>query len=159
MGLRHLCGVRQKSVEFWVANEGGIHKARSVRRIAVQDRWTQDSVKWVKYVPWNRYKDQQDADGDIPEEAAVNVEPRRTEDDARGPEIVVKTRQVPPRAFQIRKEDAERHGYSRGCPGCSSWFRGLGRQPHMTECLDRFAGLMKAGSETSRRGRRSSRTR
>ena len=64
-------GVRQKSGEFWVANESGIHKARSVRRIAVQDRWTQDSVKWVKYVPWNRYKDQQDADGDIPEEAAV----------------------------------------------------------------------------------------
>ena len=63
-------GVRQKSGEFWVANESGIHKARSVRRIAVQDRWTQDSVKWVEYVPWNRYKDQQDADGDIPEEAA-----------------------------------------------------------------------------------------
>ena len=41
---------------------------------------------------------------------------------------------MPPRAFQIRKEDAEVHGYTRRCAGCTSWFRGLGRQPHNSEC-------------------------
>ncbi len=33
-----------------------------------------------------------------------------------------------PRACYIKKSDAERHGYTRGCGGCSSWFSGLGRQ-------------------------------
>jgi hypothetical protein len=57
--------------------------------------------------------------------------------------IVVKMRTPPPRDFQIRKEDAEKHGFTRGCPGCSSWFRGLGRQPHSTECRARFERLLK----------------
>ena len=54
--------------------------------------------------------------------------------------FTVYTRRVPPRAFQIRKE---KHGFTRGCAGCSSWFRGLGRQPHSVECRARFAELMK----------------
>ena len=57
--------------------------------------------------------------------------------------VVVKVRQPPPRAFQIRKEDADKHGYTRGCAGCSSWFRGLGRQPHTAACRERFAELLK----------------
>ena len=56
---------------------------------------------------------------------------------------MVKMRAAPPRAFQIRKEDAEKHGYARGCPGCSSWFRGLGRQPHSETCRSRFEELLK----------------
>ena len=31
-------GVRPKSGEFWMADKGGIQKARSVRRLAEQDR-------------------------------------------------------------------------------------------------------------------------
>ena len=47
-------GVRPKSGELWVATPGGVHKTRSVRRIAKQDRWTMDSLSWVRNVPWNR---------------------------------------------------------------------------------------------------------
>ncbi len=136
-------GVRQKSGEIWVATPDGIHKARSVRRIAKQDRWTQDSLEWVRHVPWKRYKDQEDDDGDIPEEKAVDAEPGRERRQDEERTIIVGTRQVAPRAFYIRKEDAEVHGYTRSCPGCSSWFRGIGRQPHTAECRARFAELMK----------------
>ena len=63
------------------------------------------------------------------------------------PALVIKTRQVPPRAFHIRKDVAEEHGYTRGCAGCSSWFRGLGRQPHSAGCRERFAELLKADAK------------
>ena len=140
-------GVRQRSGELWVATQEGVRKVRSVRRIPIEERWSEDSVKWVKNVPWHLYKDQEDADGDIPEEKLVQPQaarlPQSDPAEVLQEPIVVKTRKVPPRAFQIRKEDAEHHGYTRGCGGCQSWFRGLGRQPHTQACRDRFAELMK----------------
>ena len=48
-----------------------------------------------------------------------------------------------PRDFYISQRDAEKHGYTKGCGGCSSWFRGLGRQPHTEACRNRFRELMK----------------
>ena len=95
-------------------------------------------MKWLRNVPWHLYKDQLDADGDIPEEKAVESAVREGPLGA-PPAMVIRTRKLPPRAFQIRKEDAEQHGYTLGCAGCSSWFRGLGRQPHTPECRSRFA--------------------
>jgi hypothetical protein len=97
----------------------------------------------VKNVPWHLYRGDLLADGDIPEDNSV--EPEAVAGGAREGlgGIVVKMRAPPPRSFQIRKEDAEKHGYSRGCAGCSSWFRGLGRQPHSVECRARFEKLLK----------------
>ena len=63
------------------------------------------------------------------------VEPAVVE--PRMPEVVfVNTREKEPREFYISKADAEKHGYTRGCGGCSSWFRGLGRQPHTEDDAD-----------------------
>ena len=136
-------GVRAKSGELWIATLDGIVKAGSARRIPVQARWSADSVNWVRFVPWHLYKDHTGADGDIPEEKIVDVRPSELVPESRLPPLLVCTRKVPPRAFQIRKDDAELHGYTRGCPGCTSWFRGLGRQAHIPECRDRFAKLLK----------------
>jgi hypothetical protein len=49
-------GVRQRSGELWVATQEGVKKVRSVRRIPIEERWSEDSVKWVKNVPWHLYK-------------------------------------------------------------------------------------------------------
>ena len=43
----------------------------------------------------------------------------------------------------MKKFDAGKHGYTRGCGGCSSWHRGLARQPHTEECRRRFQELLK----------------
>ena len=94
-------------------------------------------------MPWHRYRGQEDADGDIPESRAEEAEAVKEGPKQYDDKFVVYTRRVPPRAFQIRKEDGEKHGFTRGCAGCSSWFRGLGRQPHSVECRARFAELMK----------------
>ena len=139
-------GIRVQSGEFWVATSGGVKKTRSVRRLAPQDRWSEDSMKWVRHVPWHLYRGDEGADGDIPEEQLVDAggrEEGRTEGGIAGEGITVKTRQVAPRAFHIRKEDGEKHGYTRGCAGCSSWFRGLARQPHSDKCRARFEVLLK----------------
>ena len=138
-------GVRVRSGEFWVATKAGVNKARCVRRIPEEDRWSKDCMDWVKHMPWHFYKGHPEADGEIPEENIVETRTGvvRPVDDMESPLVVVRTRQVRPRAFQIREEDAEVHGYTRGCAGCSSWFRGLGRQPHTSECRARFVEVMK----------------
>jgi hypothetical protein len=139
-------GVRVSSGEFWIATPEGIRKARSVRRLPVQDRWGEDSLRWVRHAPWHLYRGDSRADGEIPEEQVVDpsLESKQYLQGALpGQGIIVKTRQVAPRAFQIRKEDAEKHGYTRGCAGCTSWFRGLGRQPHNPQCRTRFEGLLR----------------
>ena len=64
-------GIRSRSGEFVISTPEGLNKARSIRRVALQDRWSADAVKWVRYVPWNKYKDDDQADGDLPEGVPV----------------------------------------------------------------------------------------
>ena len=113
-------GVRRESGEVWVATKEGMEKVRSVRRIPVGERWGPDCVNWVKNVPWNRGKGNGEPDGEIPEEKLVEARGARGEEENGPGVIIIKTREVAPREFQIRKSDAEKHGYTRGCGGCSS---------------------------------------
>jgi hypothetical protein len=138
-------GVRRRSNEVWLATQDGIISIRTVRRIPMERRWSEDCVKWVKWAPWHRYKDAPDADGDLPE--GVPAEERRSEAPAGERVIVVDTRAKAPREFYISKEDVEKHGATRGCGGCSSIWRGLGRQPHTEACRERLRGLMKDGAK------------
>ena len=62
-------GVRRKSGELWVSSRHGeIVKVRAVKRIPEEDRWSSDCAAWATYTPWNKHKDDPEADGDIPEE-------------------------------------------------------------------------------------------
>ena len=45
---------------------GDIKKARAVKRIPIEQRWGEDCVRWVRKVPWNKYKDDAEADADCP---------------------------------------------------------------------------------------------
>ena len=60
-----------------------------------------------------------------------------------GETVFIETGERPPREFYIKKIDADRHGYTRGCGGCSSWSRGLARQPHTEGCRNRFKVILK----------------
>ena len=93
-----LWGVRRKSGEIYVATKGGeIKRARSVRRIPVEDRWSLDNINWVRGVPWNFGAGDEDADGEIPEEKLAEAE-RGEMRRGGGPEvIVVNTREKEPR--------------------------------------------------------------
>jgi hypothetical protein len=55
-----------KSGEIWTASENGeVRKVRAVRRIPFEERWGGDSRRWVKHVPWNRYKGDEYQDGEM----------------------------------------------------------------------------------------------
>ncbi len=131
-------GVRKRSNEIWVAMRDNVVAVRAVRRIPFEKRWCDDCVTWVDRVPWNRYRDAIDADGDLPE--GVPAEEIRQREETGDRPIVIQTRKMAPRDSYIKKDDAEKHGYTRGCGGCSSWFRGLGRQPHTEACRERIEG-------------------
>ena len=66
-------------------------------------------------MPWNRCTGDQEADGEIPEDKAVEAEVVMPS----VPETVfIYTRDKEPREFHITKADAEKHGYTRGCGEC-----------------------------------------
>ena len=71
------------------------------------------------------YRDDENADGEVPEGVEVdpNQELQGGEEKERkeGPEIVIKTREPIPREFQIRREDVDQYGRTRGCAGCRSF--------------------------------------
>jgi hypothetical protein len=126
-----------------VCTESGVVCVRSVRRLPLEGRRSMDFVKWVKWAPWYMYRGCEDADGDLPQ--GVPLEERTMgAGSSSGDRIVcMDTSEKAPRDSHIRKTDAERFGYTRGFGGCSSWHRGLGRQPHTEECRKRFKELMK----------------
>ena len=90
--------------------------------------------------PWRKYKDAVDADGDVPE--GVPAEDLKRNEAKPGGLVFVNTKESTPREFYINKADADKHGCSRGCGGCSSFTRGLGRQPRSDECRERFRKAM-----------------
>ena len=60
-------GVRRRSHEAMIMTQDGLTRARSLKRIPEEKRWSEDCVNWVNWVPWHRYKDDETADGYVPE--------------------------------------------------------------------------------------------
>ena len=130
-------GVRKRSGEIWVATKTGeIKSVRSVKRIPEEERWSKDNVGWVKHTLWHRYKGDPEEDGEVPEGRVVDVESDKEKEEVKekreGVGVTVKMKEVKTRDFHMRKDDAERLGYTRGCAGCTSWFKGLRSHPTTT---------------------------
>ena len=123
-------GVKVISGEIWVATKEGLQAVRSVRRLSVEERWSESNTEFVRHVPWNKSGEDPDADGELPEAAvfaaAGSVDPPRV--------IVVNTKETAPREFCIKKKDVEAHGHTKDCPGCRTVFQGGTRQAHTLEC-------------------------
>ncbi len=56
--------------------------------------------------------------------------------------VIIETRERETREVYISKKDVEKYGYTRDCWGCTSWTRGLARQPHTSECRERIRKAM-----------------
>ena len=61
------------------------------------ERWTDDSIKMVRWVPWNRYKDAGDADGEVPE--CVPADERVDHAEGAPKVVFTETRERAPREF------------------------------------------------------------
>jgi hypothetical protein len=103
--------VRRKSGELWISKPDGIVKARSVKRIPLEERWGEDCVNWVRWVPWHRYRGGEFEDGEVPE--GVPESERGDPGDPKpqgnvgqkGKVVFVETREGVPRKFYISYHD------------------------------------------------------
>jgi hypothetical protein len=93
-GLGIFVGVRRRTNEIMVANPGGIVFARAVKRLPKEKRWGEDSVNWVVWAPWNRYKDHEERDGDLPD--GVPVEEKRENTEGEPTKVYIDVRSTPP---------------------------------------------------------------
>ena len=101
-------GVRKRSNELMVAIPEKILHVRSIKRIPFEKRWSEDSVLWVKWAPWHKYRGAEDADGDVPE--GVPAEEKEVSSGSGDKVVYVPTKEKIPRDFYISKKDAERFG-------------------------------------------------
>jgi hypothetical protein len=136
-------GVRPRSGEVIIATPTGITKARSVRRIPIEDRWTMDTLKWVKHVPWHRFDSDPEADGELPEDVDREPAPATTMGGQHQKIVIVSTKEAKPRGLYVTEKNVNEHGPTRGCGGCTSLLRRTGRQPHNEVCRERFNILLK----------------
>lgn len=136
-------GVKPRSGELLIATTSGTNSVRSVRRIPVEERWTPDTLKWVKHVPRHKCDGDPAADGDLPEEvrwdtAEVNLMGGQYEK-----VVIVSTKESKPRGIYVTEKNIIEHGPTRGCGGCTSIMKSTGRQPHNEACRSRFSELLK----------------
>eukprot|EP00973_Karenia_brevis_P007689 1044565-Karenia_brevis.AAC.1 len=45
--------VSNRKNEWKVINKEGVFRVRSVRRIPVQRRWSDDTLGWIEWAPWH----------------------------------------------------------------------------------------------------------
>ena len=104
----------------------------------MEKRWGEDCLNWVQWAPWHRYKGDEEEDGEVPEGVPAD---EVKEDGGGDNKVFIDVRSPVPRDFYLTKEAAKKFGYTRGCGGCQSWFKGLGRAVHTEACRERFRVL------------------
>eukprot|EP00973_Karenia_brevis_P039145 5406214-Karenia_brevis.AAC.1 len=115
-------GVNRRSNEFLVADEEGIRRVRSIRRIPQEEKWSEDDLKCVKYAPWKRYEGDEEADAEVPE--GVKDEERKGTDEkqqgvgeSKDKVVYVDTKSKIPRSFKISRENVGRWKATTACSG------------------------------------------
>ena len=91
----------------------------------------------MRGVPWNRGKEDDDADGDVPEFDVTHGPGRRL---TQGEMEEIATQETPSIVHRahLTKKDFDKFGFTDWCPGCSAIIRGLRVQPHAEHCRRRL---------------------
>ena len=139
--------------ELKIGIKNGVIKARTIKRLCVEDRWSASAIKDMSGEPTQpvpgvngdhipihirddgKAAEKGDEDGDDEEEikevpGEVNI-PRVAEDKVR--------------KMRVRKQDVEKYGGIQGCPGCRkiSIPGSTGHVAHNEECRQRMRKLME----------------
>ena len=132
-------GVRAKSNELIIVDREtkDIKYVRTVRRVPLEQRWSADNLEWVRGVRWNRGKEDDDTDGDVPEFDVTHGPGRGL---TRGEMEEMATQETPSIVHRahLTKKDFDKFGFTDRCPGCSAIIRGLRVQPHAEHCRRRL---------------------
>ena len=127
-------GIRDESGEHIIGTEGGIIKARTIRRPgSPEERWKWEKFEKMRGLPWEP----------VPGRPGFDIHVR-VDDNVRPPRILgpnqAAAREFKPRAFRILKEDVLEHGISPGCHGCRAAITGGeagSSRKHKQSCRDR----------------------
>jgi hypothetical protein len=136
-------GVRAKSNELMVIDEETqeLKYTRTARRVPESQRWDSNNLAWVGVVPWNRSRDDKEADGELPD-FNVKKGPGRQLTDEEKKDIATSTTPRITHRAHLRRDDFEKHGFTDRCPGCSALLRGLHVQPHSAGCRARMEEVL-----------------
>ena len=128
-------GTKGGTGEIIVGTSEGVWKTRTAHRRPAEERWRKESIELLKGVPWKVNDNDEQADG---EEMNDKIVAPRADGAAMGEGERDETREfmsLPvPRQFQTSEEDYQKHGYTRGCPGCKALLRGTFKQKHSDQC-------------------------
>ena len=109
----------------------------------MEQRWSEDSLSWVRHVPWSRWDGDPEADGELPADEKRGSASRSAASDVMDKVAIVSTKDAKPCGLYVTAKNVVDHGSTRGCGGCSSLGRGSARQPHNETCRERFMQLLK----------------
>ena len=132
-------GVKGGTGEVIVGSEKGVWVTRTAQRKPEEERWQRDNLKMIVGVPWRKNDEDPKADGEDMRTAVAVMDKEYRErlgEELAGYEAV-------PRRVYLQKGDFERHGYTKGCPGCISMLKGSARQAHSELCRRRMEGEIK----------------
>ena len=111
----------------------GIWKTRTVRRRSQEQRWSIDNISMIVGVPLKKNGENNKAVGEGLKGGVIKIDEGVMEDaEKKNAREVTDT--APPQAFHTKKEDYDKHGYTRGCIGCRALLTGTSRQKHSVEC-------------------------
>ena len=149
-------GLQRRSNEAIVGTENGVFKARTIRRLAPDAKWSAEYVRSMVGVPHEPVPGRPGenitmgtaADGERTEREKELTEPAN---------IPTNLPQDPPttRKMYIRKADVEKYGPTEGCNGCTGALTGetVGRWPnvrtipHNNACRQRMKQMMENDEE------------
>eukprot|EP00973_Karenia_brevis_P023329 3212314-Karenia_brevis.AAC.1 len=122
-------GVNRRSNEFLISTERGVLKVRSIERIPKGETWGEDNLRWVKWAPWKRHEEDEEADGEVPEGVGDEERKKKDHESVSGGDkdrvVYIETRSRVPRSFKITEDDVDKYKPTPGCSGCSALRRGM----------------------------------
>ena len=152
-------GLQRRSNEVIVGTESGVFKARTIRRMAPDQKW---NIEFIKKMVGTVYEPVPGRPGEtITMGADMDgaVVPRQEEGEPS--EVINITvnepkEPAPARRMYVRKADVEKYGATEGCNGCAGVLTGEkwpnGKTiPHTNGCRDRMRKLMEDDDEGKER--------
>ena len=121
-GVGVYLGVKGSTGEIIIGNGDGVWRTRTVRRRPEELRWRAEEIEKIKGLPW-------DHEGEKKEGEVVRLE-RLPEELLKQEKQAINEELKQPYAFHTKREDYEKYGYSRGCPGCRALLTGTTKQKH-----------------------------
>ena len=146
-------GTLTRTGETVIGTSEGVTRARTVRRLPADKRWSAKALDELKGTPWAPAGDDEEAP------IGIRVELPGAGGAARpmpmNPEVPLQARRV-----YLKKGDFEQHGVTKGCAGCAALRRGEKKAVNHSEaCRRRMTDLIKDTPDGAERVERAERRR